>query len=251
MTLMELNENVEENDSEYDNVYEGEDWLKNEIANFSKETNGYLEAPETQAKDIIPKKLFTYENWGKEIAPKVSVQKVELPSSSLSCSYVDNQSRKEKLSLYGNYLKIVELRKKSSDRFKWKAINKPNLFQPIVPCGLTSPRSNPSPRAVKTTSIKTTTTTKRKKALNEKTENVTPSGKLPHQNEIFLEALSVRKKVAILVSIACFHEQMVGLLHIYQVILSLGCSVISVAFYFFCGYFLYLCLIGWSTFYIG
>jgi hypothetical protein len=39
---------------------------------------------------------------------------------------------------------------------------------------------------------------------------------------------------------------------VFQVILSLGCSVISVAFYFFFGYFplLILCLIGWSTFYM-
>jgi hypothetical protein len=211
MTLIELNENVEENDSEYDDLCEGEDWLKNEIANFSKETNGYLEAPVTQAKDIAPKKLFTYENWGKEIASKISVQKVEQPSSSLSCSYDDTQSRKEKLSLYDNFLKIVELRKKSSDRFKWKAINKPNLFQPIVPCRLISPRLNPSPRAIKTTNIM-----KRKKALNEITENVTSPGNLPYQNEIFPEASSVRNKVVILVSIADFHKKVVDLLHIYH-----------------------------------
>jgi hypothetical protein len=36
-----------------------------------------------------------------------------------------------------------------------------------------------------------------------------------------------------------------------KVILSLGCSVISVAFYFSVVIFLYLCLIGWSTFHIG
>jgi hypothetical protein len=213
MKLMELDENVEENDPERDENYEGEDWLKNEIANFNKETNDYLEASETRANETIPSKLFTYENWGKVTAPKVSLQKFERPasSSSVSCSYDENQSRKEKLSLYGNFLKIVELRKKSSDRFKWKAINRPNLFQPIVPSKLITPRSNPSPRVTKTNNIM-----KKKKGLNERTETMTSPKKLSHQDDIFPEILSLKKKITTLVSIAYFYNKMVGLVHIYH-----------------------------------
>lgn len=210
---MELDENVEEDDSECDENYEGEDWLKNEIANFNKDTNDYLEASENRTNETIPPKLFTYKNWGKETAPKVTLQKFErpLPSLPVSYSFDENKCRKEKLLLYGNFLKIVELRKMSSDRFKRKAINRPNLFQPIVPSKLITPRSNPSPRVTKTTNIM-----KKKNTLNERTETVTSPGKLFHLNGLFPEILFLKKKIATLVSIAYFYNNIVGLVHIYH-----------------------------------